>query len=308
MNVVDREFEFAGSDGMAIAAYRWGAAEPTAGVVQLSHGMGEHAPRYRSVIGPLIEAGYVVYANDHRGHGRTARSDADLGDFGPGGFDALVDDMAVLSRLIRRENLRLPLILIGHSMGSFAAQQYILDHGDLVDGVALSGSGALDKLVAVMRAAGEQAFARFNDPFEPARTPCEWLTRDARIVDAYIADPRCGFALKPESMEGFFRASELLADPGALRRIRRDLPLYVFSGDADPVNGKLEYTDLLLARYREAGLTRLASDFYPEARHEVMNETNRAEVFRNLLAWMATVASPGRTAASSASPSTTSDG
>lgn len=308
MNVVDREFEFTGSDGVAIAAYRWGAAEPTAGVVQLSHGMGEHAPRYRSVIGPLIEAGYVVYANDHRGHGRTARSDADLGDFGPGGFNALVDDMAVLSRLIRRENLGAPLILIGHSMGSFAAQQYILDHSDLVDGVALSGSGALDKLVAVMRAAGEQAFARFNAPFEPARTPFEWLTRDARIVDAYIADPRCGFALKPESMESFFRAGELLADPGALERIRRDLPLYVFSGDADPVNGKLEYSDLLLARYRKAGLTRLASNFYPEARHEVMNETNRAEVFRNLLAWMATVASPVRAAASSASTSTTPNG
>lgn len=297
MDTVDREFEFAGSDGVAIAAYRWGAAEPIAGVVQLSHGMGEHALRYRSVIGPLLEAGYVIYANDHRGHGRTARTDADLGDFGPGGFDALVDDMAVLSRLIRRETPQLPLILIGHSMGSFAAQQYILDHGDLIDGVALSGSGALDKLVSVMRAAGEQAFARFNAPFEPARTPFEWLTRDTGIVDAYIDDPRCGFALKPDSMESFFRAGDLLADPISLRRIRSDLPLYVFSGDADPVNGKLEYTDLLLARYREAGLTRLTSDFYPKARHEVMNETNRPEVFRNLLAWMATVTSPARAVA-----------
>ncbi|MEQ1866809.1 MAG: alpha/beta hydrolase, partial [Micropepsaceae bacterium] len=118
-------FHFSGADGTRIAAYRWPSLAPVKAVVQISHGMGEHAARYPATLKPLREAGVALYANDHRGHGRTAEV---LGDFGPGGFAAVVDDMARLSEIARQENPGVPLILLGHSMGSFALQIYLVSH------------------------------------------------------------------------------------------------------------------------------------------------------------------------------------
>ena len=126
---MDDTFTFEGADGAKIFTYRWRPKGATRGVLQIAHGMGEHALRYREPLQPLLDAGIAIYANDHRGHGKTS-PDA-LGDFGPGGFAALVDDMAILSRRIRTENPGKKLILMGHSMGSFAAQIYIAKHSDL---------------------------------------------------------------------------------------------------------------------------------------------------------------------------------
>ena len=144
----DDTFTFDSADGTKIFTYRWLPSGPVRGVLQIAHGMGEHSLRYRKPLQPLLDAGIAIYSNDHRGHGKTAPSKQALGEFGPGGFGALVDDMAQLSRIIRRENPGKKLILMGHSMGSFAAQIYVVKHSDLIDGFILSGSAALDMLQA----------------------------------------------------------------------------------------------------------------------------------------------------------------
>jgi len=248
--------------------------------------MGEHAQRYRAAVGPLLEAGVVVYANDHRGHGRTAPSREALGDFGAGGFALLVDDMARLTRLAKAEHPGVPLILLGHSMGSFAAQQYVLEHSDLIDGLVLSGSAALDKLMEGGQESSASGLEAFNAAFEPARTPFDWLSRDPAVVDAYIKDPYCGFTVLPDSMASMFVATARMADPHHLQQVRRDLPIYVFAGDTDPVSARLAWLHPLIDRYRAAGLADITVDFYPGGRHEMLNEINRDEVVGNLLAWM----------------------
>lgn len=277
-------FEFKGSDGTRIAAYHWPAEGRVRGVLQVSHGMGEHALRYQKPMQRLREAGISIYADDHRGHGRTAQTPSDLGDFGPSGFAGIVDDMAVLSRLARAENPGRKLFLLGHSLGSFALQIYLVSHAGLIDGAILSGSAALDMLPPPNPEAG--GLEAFNAPFEPARTKFDWLSRDESEVDAYVADPLCGFSANPASMISIFGVAAALFEPGALERIRKDLPIYLFAGDRDPLNGGLAFLTPLVERYRSARLSDVSTDFYPEGRHEMLNETNRDEVVSRLLSWI----------------------
>lgn len=276
-------FHFTGADGTRIAAYRWPAKGPVQAVLQISHGMGEHALRYLEPLQPLLANGIAVYANDHRGHGITATKET-LGEFGPGGFAAVVDDMAVLSRLIREEHPGVPLILLGHSMGSFATQIYLLTHSTLIEGVVLSGSVALD-LLPPPDPSGN-ALEAFNAAFEPARTPFDWLSRDPAEVDKYVFDPLCGFSVSPNSMVSLFTAAAPMFEPNALQRIRSNLPMYVFAGDKDPLNGDLARLKPLVERYREAGVRDITTDYYKDGRHEMLNETNRAEVVANLASWI----------------------
>ena len=147
---------------------------------------------------------------------------AQLGDFGEGGFDLLVEDMVRLSRVARHQNPDVPLLLLGHGMGSFAAQQYIIDHGKELDGLILSGSGALDAL-ALLATHMPPEINFLNAHFEPARTPLDWLSRDSAVVDAFIRDPLCFPQLQPASFSSFLAAAPRLADPVSLRKIRADL-------------------------------------------------------------------------------------
>jgi alpha-beta hydrolase superfamily lysophospholipase len=282
------EFRFTSADGLSIACVRWDGWKPVRGAVQIAHGMGEHMGRYAETIEALVHAGYTVYANDHRGHGRTAASAAHLGDFGAGGFDLLVEDMARLRGIARTETPDGPFILVGHSMGSFAAQQYVLAHSREIDALVLSGSGLLDGL-ARLAATAPPGTNLLNAPFEPARTPFDWLSRDTSVVDAFINDPLCYASLQPASLASFFAAAPRLCDPLSLGRIRSDLPIYLFSGGEDPVGEQFEGVERLVARYRGAGLQDVTSESYPGGRHEMLNEINRAEVRTDLLAWMGTV-------------------
>lgn len=283
-------FEFKGADGARIAGYRWRAKSPHA-VVQIAHGMGEHALRYGAPFAPFADEGIEVFANDHRGHGRTAEPGM-LGDFGPGGFKAVVEDMAALSTIIRREYPQLPIILIGHSMGSFAAQIYLPKHSGLIDGAVLSGSAALDLLPPP----SPDGLEAFNAPFEPARTKFDWLSRDPKEVDKYVADPLCGFSVTGPSMMSIFEAAAPLFEDNALTRIRSTLPIYFIAGDKDPLNGDLSRLSPLVERYRQAGIRDVRTDFYPGGRHEMFNETNRDEVMEKLQRWIERVAENTRKA------------
>ena len=279
------------SDDKPIRVYQWKGSAPVSGIVQIAHGMGEHALRYRPIAHALVEAGYVVYANDHRGHGELAAQAGALGDFGPGGFPVLVDDMSNVTRMARDADKGKPLVLLGHSMGSFAAQLYLLDHSELLDGVALSGTTALDLLGAAAMS-GRWKLEDLNASFEPARTPFDWLSRDKGVVDDYIADPLCGFNVNAESYGSLFAVAPRLSTVAEICRIRHDLPMFLFVGDLDPVNARLTWFQPLIDRYREGGLTDVSWHVYGNARHEVLNEINRPEVVTNLRAWIDRVTGP----------------
>jgi alpha-beta hydrolase superfamily lysophospholipase len=283
------EFWFTSEDGLQIACSRWQSRGPARGVIQIAHGLGEHIGRYLDLIAVLQEAGLVVYANDHRGHGRTGLNTKQLGDFGEGGFDLLVQDMVELTLLAKEENPEKPFVLLGHSMGSFAAQQYVLDHSYSIDGLALSGSGILDGLAKLARQAVPKKNDFLNAGFEPARTPFDWLCRDPQVVDAFMNDPLCFSALEPASAQSFLDASTRLADPDALSEIRPDLPMYLFSGSNDPVGQQLEGVRTLIERYHKAGVSDISYDFYEGGRHEMLNEPNRGQVRTNLLVWLSGV-------------------
>ena len=179
-------FQFTSTDGLSIVCARWDSRGPVRGIVQIAHGLGEHIGRYVDLAEYLVQAGLVVYGNDHRGHGRTALPAKSFGDFGPGGFNLLVEDMARLTVIAKTEHPEVPFILLGHSMGSFAAQQCKLDHSEFIDGLALSGSGALDGLVRLAQSDKHTPAEIVNAAFEPARTPgdCDPATVDAFLNDA----------------------------------------------------------------------------------------------------------------------------
>ena len=282
------EFNFTSSDGLKVACFRWDSHGPTRGVVQIAHGMGEHIGRYLETIKDLNSAGLTVYANDHRGHGRTAPDATHLGNFGEGGFDLLVHDMIELSRIAKEENPNRPFILFGHGIGSFAAQKFVLDRSSQINGLILSGSGALDGL-ARLASSAPVGTNILNSQFEPARTPVDWLSRDTKVVDAFISDPLCFPELQPAAFASFLAAAPQLADPHRLRNVREDLSIYLFSGSDDPVGEQLDGVQLLINRYEKAGLYDVSHDFYQGGRHEMLNESNRDEVRERLLAWIASL-------------------
>lgn len=273
------------NDGQAIEVLCWPRAAPRA-VVQIVHGMAEHSARYQHVAEALLQAGYAVYASEHRGHGALARRRRELGDFGARGFQGLVDDMAAVSRHIRAAHPGVPLVMLAHSMGSMAAQIYLLDHAHLLHACALSGTTALELLDP--RVSG-WTVETANATVPNAATPVDWLSRDPNVPAAYMSDPLCGFPLTEASLFSIFDTGARTADAAQLEQLPKDLPLLLFTGDRDPVNGMLAWFDVLVWRLRQAGMRDVSTHVYGGARHEVLNETNRAEVIANLLAWLARV-------------------
>jgi alpha-beta hydrolase superfamily lysophospholipase len=274
MTISEQRFRYEGADGTGLAGFRWSAPGKPKAAIQLAHGAGEHSMRYLAPLAPIIEAGYLVYAADHRGHGMTSGMQS-LGDFGPGGAPAAVDDMARLARLIREREPGLRLVLFGHSMGAMFAQAWLLDHSKLIDALVLSGTAG----PAPIRAES------INAAFEPARTPYDWLSRDAAEVDKYIADPFCGIRFTPDSQASFVSLRERRLDAEALANVKQGLPIFVFVGDADPVNDGLKRLTPLIDAYAAAGLA-VTLKVYAGGRHEMLNETNRAEVVGDLRAWL----------------------
>jgi alpha-beta hydrolase superfamily lysophospholipase len=269
-------------------------------IVQVVHGLGEHSARYARFAEALVGAGYAVYAHDHRGHGERCPP-ADLGFFAPqDGWGKLLDDIDAVAQRARADLPGLPLVFFGHSMGSFLGQTYIAEHGSQLAAAILSGtSGPPPAILPIGRRV--VAFERWrlgprgksplvqalllgeqNKPFKPARTPFDWLSRDATEVDKYIADPLCGFPLTNQLATDLVGALADLASPRLAARIPGKLPIYVVSGSADPVGARLSG---LLDVYRAAGLD-VTVKIYKDGRHEMLNETNREEVTRDLIGWL----------------------
>lgn len=277
-------FTFTGRDGAKIVAFRWEPVGAPRAIVQITHGVGEYVRRYSHVVPALVARGFAVQGQDHRGHGATAGSEEALGRIGSQGWTELVHDIGVLAPLGRERWPSVPLFLLSHSLGSFATQQFLPHSSELVDGVVLTGTSSLDLLEPALDLDAEVDLSAFNAGIEPARNGFDWISRDDGIVDAYLGDPYCGFGLDPEGMRAMFAGAR--AVPEQMTQVRSDLPLAVFVGGADPVGGHGELVKVLVERYREAGLTNVSLRVYDGARHEILNETNRAEVIDDIVTWL----------------------
>jgi len=295
------EFELRTDDGQSLLARRWLPEGRPRAVVQIAHGLSEHGARYARLAAALNAAGYAVYTNDHRGHGPKA-APADLGHFADdGGWGKVVGDFWTMNRLIAKEQPGVRIIFLGHSLGSFLGQDFVAEHSDALAGAAYSGSSGKPPAIATLgrliaraerlrlgkrgksQLLGQMWFGAYNKPFAPARTEFDWLSRDEKDVDAYVADPCCGFPFTTQLAIDVLDALPSLSSPQSLARIRRDLPIYVFSGERDPVGANIQG---LIDALKGAGFTRLTTRIYPGARHETLNETNREEVTRDLIAWL----------------------
>jgi alpha-beta hydrolase superfamily lysophospholipase len=306
--VQSSNFTMAAPDAAAIFVHRWLPDSEPKAVVQIAHGLAEHAARYARLAGALTTVGYAVYANDHRGHGRSAQSPEDLGFFAErDGWRKCLGDLWQLNRRITADHPGVPIVLLGHSMGSFMAQHFISDHGETLAGAVLSGSGGKPNALGVagrfiarlerlrLGPRGRSAlltafsFGAFNKPFAPARTPADWLSRDPAEVDKYVADPLCGFAATTQLWIDMLDALGEITSAQRQARIPKRLPIYVIAGTRDAVSNNTKSLEQLLTAYRAAGLERVTHRFYPEARHELFNEINRDEITRDLISWLEAV-------------------
>ena len=263
-----------------------GRREPE-GVVVIAHGAGEHAARYARLSAALNDAGWAVLALDQRGHGRSPGPDGH-GDFGAGGWDALVADLGQLIDWARARYPRLHLTLLGHSMGAAAAQHFCLTGSGRIDALVLSGSTSMayrQRQEAAALARGETPVVGLPRPGFEGRTPFDWLSRDPVEVDRYVADPWCGFAFT-DAARASMVSRGALTQPALLRNIRAALPVLLLAGDADPVNDGLRGLQALAAEWRAAGVRRIDTQYYPDGRHEMFNEINRDEVTAELIAWL----------------------
>ncbi|GAB90654.1 alpha/beta fold hydrolase [Gordonia rhizosphera] len=285
MSLTTTRFTFTDHAGVELAAQKWEPTGQPVAAVQLMHGMGEHLGRYQHVIDAFTSAGLVVYGYDQRGHGRSIGTGTP-GEIGEDGWGDLVDDIGDFARLVRQHEPGRKLVLVGHSMGSFASLQYLLKDSTSHDAIALTGTAALDLLEPALDLDAPLDLAMFNAGFQPPRTDYDWLSRDDSMVDAYIEDPLCGFGLDTGAARSMFVGSRALGDAEVVAGIRPELPFYLAVGDKDPVNGGLALFHPLVERLRAAGVTDVTTRVYPDARHEILNETNRQQVIADLIEWV----------------------
>jgi alpha-beta hydrolase superfamily lysophospholipase len=265
-----------------IVYFEWPVANPKA-IVQIAHGLGEHARRYDEMAVTLNRAGFSVYADDHRGHGQTGLLQIEknqtkrLGSLGVGGMAATFSQVAEFSKLIKSENPGKPLILLGHSWGSFIAQKIINKNSDLYDGVVLSGSA--------LTMPGYLATGDFNKVWKklPGSTGYEWLSRDVEVQKKFVEDPLT-FLAAAMQVFGISNSLKLFGKPS--KNVRSDLPILVQVGEADPIGGEYSNKALVEAYRKNAGTKDIELFVYHDARHEIYNELNKDEIIADLIAWI----------------------
>ena len=273
------EFDYADAQGVEIRCYEWQAPDPI-GIVQIAHGIGEHARRYDAFARHLASIGFVVIADDHRGHGETGRRQHDgdlarLGKLGPGGLLATEAALRQLSGIARERHPGLPLVLFAHSWGSLMAQRILNEHPRTWDAVVLSGSA--------FRTFRHMESGNLNAGWAtPEANGFEWLSRDGAVSRAFADDPLC-FEADILKLFGVADGLRLFGKPGS--GLAPDVPLFIVSGAHDPLS-RGDGIRLLADAYRAKGVRDVTVKVYPDARHEILNETNRDEVFADVATWI----------------------
>ncbi len=301
-----QDFFYPSADGQnRIHALEWLPEGAPKATLQLCHGMAEYIARYDAFASCLAARGWYVTGNDHLGHGQSAPSADKLGFVAePKGNECVIADIHALRERTDARYPDLPRFMLGHSMGSFLLRQYITQYGEGLSGAIIMGTGAqpgaslaagkaICRTAAALRGWGNRsglmnsiAFGSYNKRFEPARTPTDWLSRNEASVDAYNADPLCGFVFTVNGYYHMFRGIEAAQKPENIAKIPKTLPLLLVSGAMDPVGGFGAGVKQVFEGYRAAGLTDVQMKLYPEDRHEILNELDRETVYADLAAWL----------------------
>lgn len=272
-------------------------------VLQIAHGMAEHIGRYEEFGRYLAAHGIVLCGNDHPGHGRSAQA-SDYGFFADiDGWRHAIHDVHALRTHMQKRFEAVPYVLMGHSMGSFMAREYVTQYASGLHGLILSGTGGPHPLSGIGRLLSriekvrlgpkgrstfldQVAFGGNNKAFSPARTSADWLTRDTAMVDAYVADAACGFIFTTTGYIDFLDAHARVNQPAWGHAVPKDLPIFIISGDMDPVGDFGKGVRKVEALLKNAGHQNTTLKLYPDARHELTNEINREEVFADIITWL----------------------
>ena len=281
-------------DGFGVEVFTsWWPVDAPSAVVVIAHGASEHALRYERFAGELNAAGIAVVAIDHRGHGRTGASPG-AGLVGPGGGPVLIEDLHEVRLQAETRFPNVPLIVFGHSLGSLITLAYLVEHSRGLAGGVLCGfaadidaTDAMGELLSGFAELRDESaaaiLAAINAPFEPARTPFDWLSRDDAEVDAYINDPYCGDN-NPITFGYLIDVFDVVA-PAATQLSTIECPVFVIAGDQDPAAGTGAFATGVADALRDASVA-VDLKLYEGARHELLNETNRVEVTADLVEWV----------------------
>ncbi len=298
-------FEFTDNENYSLFTYLWEPEDNVTkkGIIQVIHGLAEHAKRYERFAKEATSNDFIVVADDHRGHGKTAKNEEEIGYLGEDdGFQKMVEDEYQLTKIMKEKYPNLPYFILGHSMGSFILQKYIEEYGKELNGVILSGTAGPNpgllvpgKIIArlAMKINGPKkkskflnnlSFGTYNNAFKPNRTDFDWLSRDEKEVDKYIEDPLCGFVCSTSLYYFLTKGMLQMHKKCNLALIPKSLPIFIVSGSKDPVGAKT--VPRLYKIYLKLGLNDVEMKLYNDARHEILNEINREEVTREILGWI----------------------
>lgn len=283
---------------------KWTPDGEIRGIVQIVHGIAEFVERYDDFANYLNTQGYLVVAEDHMGHGQSIGEDGVRGYF-QGGWFAAVNDTMKLMKDTMAEFPGVPYVLFGHSMGSFMARTILARYPDsgitaaIICGTGWQPKAALPLLIKVVegicKKTGEKnpseklqsmVFGGYNKRIENPRTPCDWLTRDEAIVDAYVADPLCGFTPACGLLRDMMKGIYYIEQEKNLKNMKKHLPVFFIAGAEDPVGPYGKGVEQAVKEFKKAGMINVACRIYPDCRHEILNELNKQEVYEDVAAWL----------------------
>ena len=304
--VKKEEFSFRStSDVCNIRGVRYVPDEEPKAILQIAHGMQEFIDRYDDFAAYMVSKGYLVVGNDHLGHGESVNSTEDWGYFADqNGNKAVLDDLHEVTRITKEMYPNKPYFLLGHSMGSFYARQYLCEYGNELNAAIIMGTGFKPKIVAEMgmlvcriialfkgwhyrsTLVNNMAFGSYNKHFEPARTRVDWLTKDEKIVDWYLNEPKCSFSFTLNGYYNMFRGIAKLRDKNLLEKAPKELPVLFVSGKEDPVGSFGKDVEAAANSLKDVGMHEIELKLYPDDRHEILNELDKKQVYEDLYTWL----------------------
>ena len=282
----------------------WETEKEPIGVLQIVHGMAEYIDRYNNFAKYMTEQGFNVIGHDHLGHGHSVSDERDYGFFAEeNGDKIIIEDMHSVTQYAREKWEELPNFILGHSMGSFCLRQYLTKYSNDVFGAIIMGTGWIPSAAALLgktiatntcKSKGSHTvnpllikltLEPYNKPFAPARTNCDWLSRDEKQVDLYVNDKLCGFDFTAGAYKDFFTVLEKIAKNRQLIGMRKSLPILITSGSVDPVGGK-KACEKLNAQYKRCGIDDVTLKLWENDRHEILNELDKSDVYRYIYNWL----------------------
>lgn len=298
-------FTVEGANALKLHLVCWKTDKPPVGIVQISHGMAEHILRYERFAKVLNEQGYWVYGHDHRGHGQSINGEVPLGTLGAkNGWQLLVNDLSTVTEIIKKEHPKTPLIMFGHSMGSFALRDYLSAYGHWINGAIICGTGDQPELLlrlGIIAARIESllfgrnhpsklltklSFGNYNDKFSPVKTAFDWLATNEAEVQKYIQDPLCGSTFSDGFYVDFLTGILNIKNNEQMGRFPRDMNYLLLSGMDDPLSENGEVLNRIYNRYKSNGVLNIEKHVFPNMRHELINEIHASEVEKVIISWM----------------------